>query len=239
MNDKIIENLYEFWAFIGRVNDSIIANDQYSYVIISDSDWPNRIYDFKTGKIDLKEIVSGIKSGVLPNAVVIDKPISDICNSELKLFLEQENMALDLNRYEIREINGVSVEIVKSKIDAEQFADTASKSFNYHVNTDLIYSLTNDPDRVKMFNGYIDGEYLGCGIIYFDSYGNAGLHMIGTKPEGRGKGIGKAMTANLLNEAKKSGASHCVLHASKMGKPIYSKMGFEGYGELKTYRLER
>jgi len=237
MNNKIVENLYEFWAFIGRVNDSIIANDEYSYVKISDSDWPNRIYDFKTGKIDLKKILSGIKSGILPNAVVIDKPNSAICNSDLKLFLEQENMALDLKNYQITEINNVVIELVKSSTEAEIFAETASKSFNYHVNKDLIFSLTIEPERVKLFIAQVDGEYLGCGIIYFDSYGNAGLHMIGIKPEGRGKGIGKAMTSKLLNEAKKSGASYCVLHASKMGKPIYGKLGFEGYGKIKTYRL--
>lgn len=237
MNDKIIENLYEFWAFIGRVNDSIIANYDYSYVKVSDSDWPNRIYDFKSEKIDFDEIISGIKNGYLPNAVVIDKSNSEIGSSELLLFLEQENMALDLEKYKITAISNVSFEMVKTPDSAEHFAETASSSFNYHVNKDLIYSLTSEPGRVKMYNAHIDGQYLGCGIIYFDSYGNAGLHMIGTKPGGRGKGIGKAMTSKLLNEAKKSGSSHCVLHASKMGKPIYSKLGFDVYGEIKTYKL--
>lgn len=61
--------------------------------------------------------------------------------------------------------------------------------------------------------------------------------MIGTVPDERGKGIGKQMTQKLINEAKSKNKSYCVLHASKMGKPIYLKLGFKEYGDIKTYRI--
>ncbi|BDD05595.1 GNAT family N-acetyltransferase [Aureibacter tunicatorum] len=72
-----------------------------------------------------------------------------------------------------------------------------------------------------------------------DSNDNAELHMIGTVPEGRGKGIGKSMTEYLLLEAKANNAKSCVLHASAMGARIYTKLGFQAYGELETYRILR
>jgi predicted acetyltransferase len=80
-------------------------------------------------------------------------------------------------------------------------------------------------------------EYLGCGIIFFDSNNNAGLHMIGTISNGRGKGIGTKMTKKLLLEAKANKSEFCVLHASMMGENIYKKLGFNSFGELETYLI--
>ena len=74
-------------------------------------------------------------------------------------------------------------------------------------------------------------------IIFFDSNKNAGLHMIGTTPNGRGKGIGTKMTAKLLLEAKANNSENCVLHASKMGENIYKKIGFNSFGEFETYQI--
>lgn len=61
--------------------------------------------------------------------------------------------------------------------------------------------------------------------------------MIGTLPKSRGKEIGKKMTEHLLMEAKENKSKLCVLHASKVGEPIYTKIGFQKYGEIETYRI--
>ncbi len=79
--------------------------------------------------------------------------------------------------------------------------------------------------------------YLGCGLIFFDSNNNAGFHMIGTVPGSRGKGIGRSMTENLLQKAKDNNAKYYVLHASPMGEPIYSKLGFKTFDEIETYSI--
>ena len=57
--------------------------------------------------------------------------------------------------------------------------------------------------------------------VFFNSNNNAGLHMMGVLPNGRGKGIGKSMTERLLIEAKENNMDYCVLHTSLMGKSIY------------------
>ncbi len=45
------------------------------------------------------------------------------------------------------------------------------------------------------------------------------------------------ITEHLLMEAKENRTKICVLHASKMGDPIYTKLGFQKYGEIETYRI--
>ena len=54
---------------------------------------------------------------------------------------------------------------------------------------------------------------------------------------GAGKGIGKAITEKLIYEAVVHNKQNCVLHASLMGEPIYSKLGFKHFGELETFRI--
>ena len=81
-----------------------------------------------------------------------------------------------------------------------------------------------------------NNEYLCCGIIFYDSNNNAGLHMIGTISNGRGKGIGTKMTKKLLLEAKANKSEFCVLHASMMGENIYKKLGFE---QVKKFTWEK
>lgn len=64
-----------------------------------------------------------------------------------------------------------------------------------------------------------------------------GLHTIGTLPEGRNKGIGKKMTKKLLWEAQNLGCELAVLSASGMGEPSHAKLGFETYGQLRTFTM--
>ncbi len=103
----------------------------------------------------------------------------------------------------------------------------------------MIYKIVNDSKSIRLFIYQEKSECLGCGIVFFDSNNNAGLHMIGTLPAGRGKGIGKSMTERLLIEAIENNINFCVLHASLMGESIYRKLGFESYKEIETYKILR
>jgi hypothetical protein len=101
-----------------------------------------------------------------------------------------------------------------------------------------VFSIATGKDILSDLIDLIQGkECLGCGIVFFDSNNNAGLHMIGTIPNGRAKGIGSKMAESLLCEAKANESNYCVLHASKMGENIYKNLGFVPFGELETYLI--
>jgi ribosomal protein S18 acetylase RimI-like enzyme len=146
-------------------------------------------------------------------------------------------MALDLELFSNPVNKNPNIKQVTSEDNAKTFAETASKSFGYKVDHQVINEITKNSKNIRLFIYQENNESLGCGIVFFDSNNNAGLHMIGTLPEGRGKGIGKNMTEHLLMEAKDNNAKKCVLHASKMGEPIYIKLGFQKYGEIETYKI--
>lgn len=96
-----------------------------------------------------------------------------------------------------------NIKRVETEKDSIDFAKTASDSFGYEVDFNVVYKIINGSETIRLFIHEEKGECLGCGIVFFDSNNNAGLHMIGTLPNGRGKGIVKRMTERLLIEAKK------------------------------------
>ncbi len=237
MNEQIINNLYEFWSLIGLRLNNLAEADGYKAVSVSGSDWPNRIYSVINKKYTFEKILALSQYGKLPEFITLEKPCDYVNNSALEFMFGQKNMSVDLKTIKSDFLANENIFQVKTEEDSVDFAKTASEAFGYRVDEKLAFEVSRITEKVRMYIYKNDNECLGCGIVYFDTNNNAGLHMIGTVPKGRGKGIGKYMTEMLLSVSKKNGKDFCVLHASLMGEPIYRKLGFEPFGELETYRI--
>ncbi len=88
-----------------------------------------------------------------------------------------------------------------------------------------------DLDTVVVL-GYVE-ERPAAAAVAILSDGIAGLYWVATLPEARGRGLGEACTRLAGNRAFELGARCVVLQASKMGEPIYRRMG---YREVTRYR---
>jgi ribosomal protein S18 acetylase RimI-like enzyme len=68
----------------------------------------------------------------------------------------------------------------------------------------------------------------------------AGIYFVSTLPAFRRRGFGDAMTRRAISDGRSTGCTMAYLQASKMGRPIYEKMGFrvlEEYSEWKAKPL--
>ena len=204
---------------------------------MGNSDWPNRIFNLINDTETLAEIVQLSKNGKVPEILTVPKPNDLDENPNLEFVVGQKNMAFELKLFSSKTIKNPNIIQVKTEENAIAFAGTASKSFGYKVDYKVVNKIAKSSENIRLFIYQENNESLGCGIVFFDSNNNAGLHMIGTHPNVREKGIGKNMTEHLLMEAKENKSKLCVLHASKMGEPIYTKLGFQKYGEIETYRI--
>ncbi len=94
-----------------------------------------------------------------------------------------------------------------------------------------------DPLKVAMGvfstdNGYhhllasLDGEPVATGDLYITG-DIGGIYNVTTIDSARGRGIGTAMTATLMELARQHGCTDVILHATEAGLPIYEKLGFE------------
>jgi hypothetical protein len=237
MNDIITKNLFEFWSFIGRENNMYTETANYKTVSVADSDWPNRVYDVEDNIESYQEIIQLSNKSLLPNTITLDKHTDLINYNKIELRFKQTNMSLDLNNYKKENIKNDNIHQVETKSEALEFADIASESFGYKVDGTIVYNLCKDSSRCRLFIYKENKECYGCGIVYFDNNNVAGFHMIGTIPEGRGKGIGKSMTEKLIDESLINNSTYCVLNASTMGEQIYLKLGFEAFGILENYTI--
>ena len=53
------------------------------------------------------------------------------------------------------------------------------------------------------------------------------------EPPHRGKGIGKKLTNTAVDHLKSLGCTQVILHASPLGKPVYSSLGFSDSNEMR------
>lgn len=237
MDTLIVGNLFELWTVVGDTVNQLIRKDNYWAVIPENSDWPKRIFNVDERKCDMKEVFHLSRQKLLPESLTLLKPNGLGEQDAVSLSLIQRNMALDMESYSVDAFHDANIFQVASLEGSKEFARVASRSFGYHVGFEIIHQIVLALPGIKLFVYKEHEQGLGCGMVYFDSNGNAGLHMIGTLPEGRGRGIAKKMTMKLLEVAREKGSRWSVLHASQMGEPIYSKLGFQPYGELETFKI--
>lgn len=72
----------------------------------------------------------------------------------------------------------------------------------------------------------LDEEPVGFGTGHLDGT-TLGIYNVATVPETRGRGVGTAVTAALMDIGAARGCDHAVLHATQMGVGVYERLGFE------------
>lgn len=87
---------------------------------------------------------------------------------------------------------------------------------------------------VRNFLAIANGEPVSTSTVFY-GHGIAGIYTVGT-PEGhRGHGYGTAVTAACMAHAKQKGFDTAFLQSSKMGYPVYQKLGFQEICTLSVY----
>lgn len=87
---------------------------------------------------------------------------------------------------------------------------------------------------LAFYLGLLGGKPVATSM-YFLGKGVAGIYFVATLPEARNRGIGFAITQKPLLVVREMGYRAGILHASKMGEPVYMKMGFKEYCKVQSY----
>lgn len=133
---------------------------------------------------------------------------------------------------------GVGVDLVRSRLDADQFWSVAASSYaslgfpqdvfdHYEDHTGLV------ADNVRAFLARRGEEPVAIAMTIVTE-GIAGIYWVGCVESARGQGLGRALTAIATNAGLDLGADVASLQASPMGEPIYRAMGYE---PVYDYRL--
>jgi len=83
------------------------------------------------------------------------------------------------------------------------------------------------------------GEPASC-LMVIDHDGDAEVNMVATLPEARGRGLAGALLACALADARERGCRSTTLVATKLGRPVYERLGYRPLGAVQMWeRRER
>jgi GNAT superfamily N-acetyltransferase len=87
---------------------------------------------------------------------------------------------------------------------------------------------------VQHFLGRLDGRPVATSMLYA-TRGVAGIYLVGTLPEVRGRGIARAMTLTALLTGRRLGYRIGALQATELGLPVYRRLGFREFSSFELY----
>jgi ribosomal protein S18 acetylase RimI-like enzyme len=91
-------------------------------------------------------------------------------------------------------------------------------------------------DHIAGFIAYRGNTPLATAFALMSGDG-AGIYWVGTMPDEQRAGLASICTARATNSAFERGASVVTLQATRMGEPVYMRLGYKTYDRLRRYSV--
>lgn len=253
LSNMIEQHLMKHWMYLKQTEGSVyideadlkyVAASPYNRVLYAD--WVNR--EIQDQKVEINRLLEQYDGDGDPLMWIIGpstKP-SDMGQTLREMgfghFQNWTGMAMSLADCSFKRSNRDDFQFkqVTSAVDLKSWVDVyidgyqrpaAGKEAIFTRFEQIIKKL---PDEYKLYLGFYKDEPAVVGTLFLDG-DIAGLYCIATAPGMRRKGLANVYLQNLLDEACRQGASHCILHATEAGKPTYEKLGFQSYSKFQVY----
>ncbi len=83
-----------------------------------------------------------------------------------------------------------------------------------------------------------DGRPAAC-LGIFDHGGDAGVQLVGTIPEARGRGLASRLLLKALADARDRGCTISTLQATRAGYPVYARLGYRDFGRVQMWERRK
>jgi len=95
-----------------------------------------------------------------------------------------------------------------------------------------------DTEGSRCYAAYLDGEPASC-CMTVDHGEDCHVALVATLPQARGMGLAGALMAQALTDARERGLVSSTLVATKMGRPVYDRLGYRGLGPVEMWERRR
>lgn len=95
-----------------------------------------------------------------------------------------------------------------------------------------------DEERAHRYIAIADGEAAAT-VGVWDDEGDAGIYYVSTLPAARGRGLATALMTRALLDARERGCETTSLQATKMGRPVYARLGFRDLGAIDMWERRK
>jgi GNAT superfamily N-acetyltransferase len=91
---------------------------------------------------------------------------------------------------------------------------------------------------LRLYQARVDGEPASV-LATMDEDDDCGIYLVGTLKEHRGKGLSGRLLHAALAEARERGLRTSSLQATKLGQPVYERLGYEAIGTLEMWERRK
>ena len=84
----------------------------------------------------------------------------------------------------------------------------------------------------------LDGETIGT-VVVWDHDDDTEIAWVATLPEERGRGVSKQLMARSLADARERGRLTTTLVATKLGRPVYERLGYRDFGAIQMWERRK
>lgn len=126
---------------------------------------------------------------------------------------------------------------IREHYDMEELARLNEIAYGYPPG-DFAAAAAMKLEGLHVYFAELDGERTGT-VALWDHRGDGILAWVATLPEARGRGISTSLTAHAVAEAVARGVETTTLQATKLGYPVYERLGYRDYGVLQMWERRR
>jgi GNAT superfamily N-acetyltransferase len=87
---------------------------------------------------------------------------------------------------------------------------------------------------LHLYVARLDGRPVACATGH-DHDGDFSVTFTATLPEARGRGLAARLLTHALHDARERGCTTTSLQATKMGQPVYERLGYRNLGPLRMW----
>jgi GNAT superfamily N-acetyltransferase len=84
----------------------------------------------------------------------------------------------------------------------------------------------------------LDGETVGT-VVAWDHGDDSEIAWVATLPEARGRGVSTQLMARALADARDRGRLTTTLVATKLGRPVYERVGYRDFGPIQMWERRK
>jgi hypothetical protein len=124
-------------------------------------------------------------------------------------------------------VPGLEIRAVTTREQLVAFRETAFRGFGFPVAAAHLFLSERvlDLPGVRLYSGLLGGAVVSTSMLIATG-GVAGIYFVATLEEQRGLGYGEALTWAAVQGGREFGCRLASLQASKLGRPVYARMGF-------------
>jgi GNAT superfamily N-acetyltransferase len=90
------------------------------------------------------------------------------------------------------------------------------------------------PEGLRIYTASLAGEPAAA-VTSMDTDRDCSIWMVATIPQARGHGLSTALMRRALRDAAERGCATSTLQATKLGRPVYERVGYRDFGVLQMW----